>query len=57
MCVVSISAEALNDKFIAFPVKLFSCKGTNGTKRHDLIAPRPARRRILRYARLWYNVT
>jgi len=35
--------NALNDKFIAFPVKLFSCKGTNGVKRHDLIVMRKVR--------------
>mmetsp|Transcript_73049 Transcript_73049/g.191507 ORF Transcript_73049/g.191507 Transcript_73049/m.191507 type:complete len:800 (-) Transcript_73049:100-2499(-) len=47
----------LNDKHVAFPVKIFSCHGLGGTKRHDLIVMRKVRGERLAelIARKWYG--
>jgi len=50
-------SSAVNDSTIAFPIKIFSCLGTGGTKRYDLIVMRRVRGERLAelIARKWYS--
>lgn len=50
-------SSAVNDPTIAFPIKIFSCLGTGGTKRYDLIVMRRVRGERLAelIARKWYS--